>query len=166
MDVPDIVGKVGKFLLQLAQQRKAKEAARSMDQTLAAFVLLFEKEKPVYDSIFHAHITLAAQVSRGLIKRQAVDPSPMLGPALKPFNLSVLPLDGKIHDELVALEVSRLKSSADDASQQELKVSEAMLAALKEMSSRVHLLAAEKPMHTRGNPISLKIVESWVALAI
>ncbi len=164
--VPDIVGKAGKFLMQLVQQRKEKEAARAMDQTLAALVSLFEKERPLYDSIFRTHIILAAQVARGLIKRQAIDPSPMLEPALKPFNLSALPLDGKLRDTLLALEISRLQSSADDASQQELKASEAMLAALKEMSSRVHLLATEKPMLTRGNPISLKIVESWVASAI
>jgi hypothetical protein len=37
-----------------------------------------------------------------------------------------------------------------------------MLDALREMSSRVHLLATEKPMPIRGDPFSLKLVEDWV----
>jgi hypothetical protein len=163
--VPDALGKAGSLLLQFIQQRKEKEAARAMDQTLAALVSLFEKEKATYDSIFRIHIFLATQVAKDLIDRQAVDPSPMLVPALKPFDLTVLPLDAKLRDTLHALELSRLQSSAEDASQRETKASSAMLAALQEMSSRVHLLATEKPMRMRANPFSLKIVESWVASA-
>ena len=37
-----------------------------------------------------------------------------------------------------------------------------MLDALREMSSRVHLLATEKPMPIREAPFSLKLVEDWV----
>jgi len=37
-----------------------------------------------------------------------------------------------------------------------------MLDALREMSSRVHLLATEKPMAIREAPFSLKTVEDWV----
>jgi hypothetical protein len=37
-----------------------------------------------------------------------------------------------------------------------------MLDALREMSSRVHLLATEKPMSIREAPFSIKLVEDWV----
>jgi hypothetical protein len=164
--VPDALGKAGNLLLQFIQQRKEKEAARAMDQTLAALVSLFEKEKPTYDSIFRAHIFLASRIAKDLISRQAVDPSPMLAPALKPFDLTALPLDGQLRETLRTLELSRLQNSAEDASQREMNASSAMLAALQEMSSRIHLVATEKPMTIRGNPFSLQVVESWVTLAI
>jgi hypothetical protein len=90
----------------------------------------------------------------------------MLAPALKPFNLTALPVDTQTRDTLRTLALSRLETSAEDASQSEMNASSAMLAALKEMSSRIHLLATEKPMRVRGNPLSLKVVESWVASAI
>ena len=68
-----------------------------MDQTLAPLVFLFDKEKLTYDTIFRSHIFLAMQVGKDLINRSAVDPSPMLAPALKPFNLTALPVDGDPH---------------------------------------------------------------------
>lgn len=164
--IPDALGKAGNYLLQGIQQHKEKEAARAMDQTLAALASLFEKEKPAYDSISRNHIFLAKQVSQDLINRQAVDPSPMLVPALRPFNLTALPVDSQNRDTLRTLALSRLEARAEDASQSAMDASAAMLAALLEMSSRVHLLATEKPMPLRGNPFSLKTVESWVASAI
>jgi hypothetical protein len=90
----------------------------------------------------------------------------MLSSALKPFNLAPLPADTELGVTLRSLALSRLQTSADYATQSEINASSAMLAALQEMSSRVHLLATEKPMPLRGNPFSLKIVESWVASAI
>ena len=164
--VPDAVGQAGKFLLQFVQQHKEKEAAQAMNGTLAAFVFLFEKEKPTYDSIFRTYIFLASQIARDLIARRAVDPSPMLTPALKPFDLTPLPADAQLRDTLQALALGRLQTSAEDASKRETDASSAMLSALEEMRSRVHLLATEKPMPIRDNPFSLKIVESWVASAI
>jgi hypothetical protein len=164
--VPDVLGKAGNLLLQLVQQRKEKEAAQAMDQTLTAFVSLFDKEKPTYDSIFRVRIFLASQVAKDLINRQVVDPSPMLAPALKPFDLSALPVDAQTRDALRTLALSRLQSSAEDATKREVDASSAMLAALQEMSTRMHILATEKPMATRGNPFSLKVVESWIATAI
>jgi hypothetical protein len=163
--IPDVIGKASNLLLLFVQQRKEKEAARTMDQTLGALSSLFEKEKPTYDSIFRVHMFLATQLAKDLINRQAVDLSPMLSPAFRPFNLTALPEDGQTRDTLRALALSRLESSADEAKQREMKASSAMLAALQEMSARVHLLATEKPMRTRGNPFSLNIVESWVASA-
>lgn len=164
--VPDALGKAGNVLLEFVQQHKEKEAARAMDQTLAALTATFEKEKPTYDSIFRTQVFLAGQLAKDLTNRKAVDPSPLLTPALKPFGLTALPVDGELRDTLRTLALSRLQVSAEDAAQGESSASSAMLAALQEMSSRVHLLATEKPMPIRGNPFSLKIAESWMASAI
>ena len=130
-------------------------------KTLKAVGDLFEKEKTSYDSIARTHDREASQVAEDLIKSNAVNPSPMLNPALKPFGLSSLPTSPALQTTLKALALARLKHSTEDETQQEETVSTAMLACLREMSSRVHLLATEKPMHLRGNPFSLKLVEDW-----
>jgi hypothetical protein len=86
----------------------------------------------------------------------------MFTPALKPFSLSALPSNPTIQPQLKQLALSRLDTATDTAVQKEVKASTAMLDALREMSSRVHLLATEKPMPIRGDPFSLKLVEDWV----
>lgn len=164
--VPEALGKAGDFLLQIVQQHEEKKAAQAMDGALAALVDLFAKEKPVYDSLDRVHIFLAKTVAATLIKRQFVDPTPMLRPALKPFGLSAAASDEHLQSLLRTLAENRLDTSAEDANKREVDASTAMLKALQEMSSRVHLLAAEKPMTVRGNPFSLKVVESWAASVI
>jgi hypothetical protein len=164
--VPEALGKAGDFLIQIVQQHEEKKAAQAMDGTLAALVDLFAKEKPIYDSLDRQHIFLAKIVAASLIKRQFVDPTPMLRPALKPFGLSAATSDEHLQSTLRTLAENRLDTSAEAANKREADASTAMLAALQEMSSRIHLLATEKPMPIRGNPFSLKVVESWAASVI
>ena len=159
--VPNALGKAGDFLLQIVQQHDEKKAARGMDDTLKAVGDLFEKEKTTYDSIARTHDREASQVAEDLIKSNAVDPSPMLTPALKPFGLTLLPPNSELQATLKALALTRLRRATEGATQKEEAASTAMLACLREMSSRVHLVATEKPMPLRGNPFSLKLVEDW-----
>ena len=160
--VPDALGKAGNALMQLVQQHDEKKAARAMDETLQAVGDLFEKEKPTYDSIARTHIRQASQVAKDLINANEVDYSSMLSPALKPFSLSALPSNPTLQMQLKPLALSRLDTATNTASQKEERASAAMLDALREMSSRVHLLATEKPMPSREAPFSLKLVEDWV----
>jgi len=164
--VPAALGKAGDFLIQIVQQHEEKKAAQAMDATLAALVDLFAKEKPVYDSLARQHIFLAKTVANSLIKRQVVDPTPMLQPALKPFSLSAVTPDEHLKSTLRTLAENRLDTSAEDVNKREADASTAMLTTLQEMGSRVHLLATEKRMPFRGNPFSLKVVESWAASVI
>ncbi len=164
--VPDGLGSAGTFILQIVQQHEEKKAAKAMDSTLAALVELFGREQPVYDSLARQRIFLSKAVASALIKRQAVDPTPMLQPALQPFGLVSLPPDAKLQTTLRDLADARLTSSSEVAGDRAADASTAMLTALQEMSSRIHLLATEKPMAIRGNPFSLKIVESWAASMI
>ena len=160
--VPDALGQAGNALMQLAQQHEEKKAARAIDETLAAVGDLFEKEKPTYDSIARTHVRQASEVAKGLINANEVDFGTMLTPALKPFSLSALPSNQTLQTQLKPLALSRLDTATDTAAQKEEKASAAMLDALREMSSRVHLLATEKPMPIREAPFSLKLVEDWV----
>jgi hypothetical protein len=159
--VPDAIGKAGNFLLQIVQQHKEKEAARAIDETLVAVGDLFEKEKPTYDSIARTHDREASQIAQDLIKLSDVDPGPMLAPALKPFHLTALPPSASMQTSLKTLALSRLQHATEEATEKDESASAAMLASLREMSSRVHLVATEKPMSLRGAPFSLKLVEDW-----
>lgn len=107
------------------------------------------------------HDLQAKQVAQDLINANAVDPSPMLGPALKPFGLGPLPPNPALLASLKSLALSRLEASAAAATRREEAASDGMLAALHEMSTRVHLLATEKAMPIRSVPFSLKAVENW-----
>jgi hypothetical protein len=133
-----------------------------MDETLQALGDLFEKEKPTYDSIARTHVRQASQVAKDLINANAVDFRPMLTPPLKPFSLTALPPGPTLQTQLKSLALSRLDTATDTAARKEERASAAMLDALREMSSRVHLLATEKPMPLREAPFSLKLVEDWV----
>jgi hypothetical protein len=160
--VPDLLGKAGNALMQIVQQHEEKKAARAMDETLQAVGDLFEKEKPTYDSIARMHVRQASQVARDLINANQVDYTSMLAPALRPFSLSPVPPNPGLQAQLKSLALSRLDTATDTAVQREERASAAMLDALREMSSRVHLLATEKPMSIREAPFSLKLVEDWV----
>lgn len=160
--IPDILGKAGNLLMQIAQQHEEKKAARAMDETLQAVGDLFEKEKPTYDSLARTHVRQASQVAKDLINANAVDFGPMLSPPLKPFSLTALPPSPTLQAQLKSLALSRLDTATDTAARKEERASAAMLDALREMSSRVHLLATEKPMPLREAPFSLKLVEDWV----
>jgi hypothetical protein len=164
--VPDGIGKAGNYLMQVIQQHNEKEAARAMDQTLVAVGDLFEQEKPAYDSIARTHLREASQVAKDLTNTNEIDMTAMLTPALKPFNLTPLPATKQLQDSFKVLALSRLQNSAEVAIKNEVDASSAMLTALREMSTRIHLLATERPMPIRGNPFSLKLVESWAASAI
>jgi hypothetical protein len=160
--VPDVLGKAGNALMQIVQQHDEKKAARAMDETLQAVGDLFEKEKAAYDSIARTHIRQASQVAKDLINANQVDFGSMLAPALKPFSLSALPSNPTLQTSLKPLALSRLDTATSVATHKEEKASAAMLDALREMSSRVHLLATEKPMAIREAPFSLKLVEDWI----
>lgn len=160
--VPDVLGQAGNALLQIVQQHDEKKFAKTVDQTLQAVGDLFEKEKPAYDSLTRNHLREAGAIAKDLINSSGVDFSNMLAPALKPFSLSALPPNAQVQAQLKPLALSRLDTTTADATQKAEKASTAMLDALREMSSRVHLLATEKPMPVRGDPFSLKLVEQWV----
>jgi len=160
--IPEALGRVGNAIMQIVQQHDEKKAARTMDETLQAVGDLFEKEKPAYDSIARMHVRQASAVARDLINANDVDFGPMLTPALKPFSLSAVPSNSNLQARLKPLALARLDTATDLATHKEERASTAMLDGLREMSSRVHLLATEKPMAVREAPFSLKLVEDWV----
>lgn len=160
--IPALLGKAAGTIVQLLQEHQERKAAKAMDDTLAVLAELFAKEQPVYDSLARQRIVIAKSLTIGLLDKQAVDPTPMLTPALRPFQLSPLPASPALQTTLRSLAKARLDTSADRLSQGEAEASAAMLQALQEMSARVHTVAVGRPMASRGNPFSLTTVDGWL----
>ena len=160
--IPDSLGKAGRLLILLAQQHEEKKAAKAMDGTLAAVAELFAKEKPAYDSIARFHLRQAAVVAKDLATANGVDMTPMLTPALRPFDLVPVPASPQLQGSLRQLALSRLDAKVEAGTSREMEASAAMLAALEEMSARVHTLATGHPMAARSDPFSLHTVEEWL----
>ena len=134
---------------------------RTLDAEIADTNSLYELEQATA-GIPYGHGVEASQVTQDLIEANAVDPSPKLAPALKPYGLTAMPPSVALQNTLKTLALSRLQTSAAAATRSEEQASAAMLEALHEMNLRVDLLASEKPMPLRGAPWSLKHVEDWV----
>ncbi len=160
--IPDLIGKSANLIVLAIQEKKERDAARAMDGTLAAVADLFEKEKPIYDSLARTYSKQAALVATDMLTSGRVDLTPMLLPALRPFDLAPLPLDAATGTSLQKLAVQRVQSSADAATASEAAASAAMLAALREMSARMHHLAVQNAMPERGAPVTLNEVEAWI----
>ena len=161
--VPDIFGQAGKELVTLVQEHQEKKAAGILDHTTAAISTLFSSEKPVYESLYSTYFALAQSLAKESIKRNWVDSSGLLQPALKPFGLNSSPSGMvEINSALRGYEQKTLAFQADSHRAMQSAATDGMAEALQEMSKRIHVLASEKSMLSRGKPTSLSGVEKWL----
>ncbi len=151
-----------KLIVTLVQEHKEKEAAQKMEPLAKDLSAFFDSEKATYDSIDHAYLVLAASTAQALLDKGQVDEGSFLRPVLKPFGLTAnltsdevkAGMKGYVREQIVA----------KTAEQQAIydKASAGMSDSLKEMSRRISVVVADKPMPFRGNPISLEDVMKWV----
>ena len=161
--VPDAISQAEKLVVQLIQEHKERDAAKAMDNTFAALADLYSEERSTYDSINRTYVILAKSLANALVDRDLVDRIGLAAPALQPFGLaprisSTAPAEG--FQELAKLQINEQAAAQITAHQ---KASTGMQQALLEMSKRIHLLATEKSMSSRGVPLSLADVEKWIA---
>jgi hypothetical protein len=163
ISVPSAIGDAGKLIVSLIQQHEEKKVAPALDATVTALKELFSKETDVYDSLNQTYLTTAASLAKYCITKNMVDETSVLAPALQPFSLTAHLPSGA--------DTAQLKTAADtqvDESSKVLvaayqKASAAMLQAITEMSTRIHQLATEGRMPSRGAPVDLATVENWIA---
>jgi len=141
-----------------------------MDGTITAVSKMFTAEKPVCQSLYTTYFVLAVSLAEESIKRNWVEETGLLTPALQPFGLSpaaVTPAAGTPAQDLstvlskYAQQQLATQAAAQEAAQQ--KASEGMDQALQEMQKRIHALATGSAMPSRGSPVSLAEVEAWVS---
>lgn len=159
------LGDAGQAITLLIKERDERKAAVLLNSTISAVSKQFTAEKQVYESLYATYFALAASLAQESIKRNWVEESSLLTPALQPYglspsagpqaqNLSIV-LNSYAEQQIATLSASQV------AAQQ--KATEGMDQALQEMSKRIDELATGKGMHSRGSPVSLADVEAWLS---
>lgn len=167
--LPAALGEAAQAIAMLLRERDERKAAAQMDSTIAAVSKMFTAEKPVYESLYTTYFVLAASLAQESIKRNWVEESGLLSPALQPFGLSPATTElaaGAPAQNLSAVLNSyaqqQLSTQAASLEAAQTKASDGMDQALQEMSKRIHALATENAMSLRGSPVSLADVDAWV----
>ena len=163
--VPDALGKAGKIIILLTQEHDERKMAASLDSTVSAVSKLFTAEKPAYESLYTTYLVLAGSLAKESIKRNWVNESVLLTPALQPFGLSPSAASPEQSLSTVLNSYARQRITTRTVSQTaaQQKASEGMDQALQEMSKRMHKLATERAMSLRGDPVTLPDVENWLS---
>jgi hypothetical protein len=164
--IPELMGKVGNLVLTLVRNHEEKKIAPALDQTVSAMKDLFSKEQDVYDSLNKTYLNLAALLAKKSIDAHFVDQTSLetsiVNPALQPFGLTAHIAPTTDTAKLDALVISEIDQTNKDLVGAHQKASKAMLDSITQMGTRIHQLATEGQMPTRGTPISLSTVEGWV----
>jgi hypothetical protein len=163
--MPSALGAAGKLIETLVQQHEEIKLARELDPTMSALEALFSQEKGAYDSLNQTYLNLAAVLATQSIKKGLVDETSILAPALQPFGLT-----GQLSSAASAEDTAALRTAAEAQVNARNKssvaahnaASDAMLKAITEMSMRIHHLATEGRMPSRGTPVTLTTVEHWI----
>jgi len=162
--IPSAIGDAGKLIVSLIQEHEERKIAPALDATVNALKGLFsnEEESGAYDSLYHTYLTKAASLAKYSIEKNWVDETSVLGPALQPFGLT-----GKLNSKSDAAPLQAAAEAEIDETTQTLdaahqKASAAMLQAITDMGTRMHQLATEGRMPSRGAPVMLTTVENWI----
>jgi hypothetical protein len=152
-----------KEIVLLIQEHKEVEAAKKVAPLSAALSKFFNSEAGLYDSLNESYLRTAQSVAHELVKRDQVDSAAVFGSALKPFDLTPAidsqPLKQGMHGYLDA----QIDSKFSDDLAASKKATAALSAALKEMDTRIELVAGDKPMKLRVPPFSLGAVQGWIS---
>ena len=165
--IPSAIGAAGKLITSLIQQHEERKIAPALDATVNGLKSLFsnEEEAGAYDSLYHTYLTKAGSLAKYSIDENLVDVTSVLAPALQPFGLT--PKLSSTADTAALKTAGEAQieetNKALDATHQ--KASAAMLQAITDMSARIHQLATEGRMPSRGTPIALTTVENWINTA-
>jgi hypothetical protein len=158
-----LLGQAAKAIVLLVQERQERKAAKELDGLVAGVAQLFKSEEPVYESLYATYFALAGSLAKESIKRNWVDGSGLLHPALKPFDLApAAAAAASINTSLEGYLQQSLASQATEREASQHKATEGMDEALQEMSKRIHQLATEKSLLAIGNPPTLADVEAWL----
>jgi hypothetical protein len=161
--IPELLGQAAKAIVLLVQERQERKAAKELDGLVAGVAQLFKSEEPVYESLYATYFALAGSLAKESIKRNWVDGSGLLHPALKPFDLApAAAAAASINTSLEGYLQQSLASQATEREASQHKATEGMDEALQEMSKRIHQLATEKSLLAIGNPPTLADVEAWL----
>jgi hypothetical protein len=164
VSLPSAIGDAAKLIVSMVQQHQERKIAPSLDATLKSLNVLFSNERDLYDSLNKTYLNLAGALAKECIDKNFVDDTSVLAPVLQPFSLTARAssaTDASLRDAAKTRVDAVLTTMVSAHS----KASTAMLQAITEMNTRVHQLATEQRMPSRGAPVTLTTVESWINTA-
>ena len=105
---------------------------------------MFGSETKAYKIQNTERLRMAASVARLLLSQDAVEVSPALAPALKPFNLTARPQTNKTPEQLRNLADLEISSSVETQRADFTANTQSLLLALKAATDQVNLVAGKK----------------------
>jgi hypothetical protein len=139
--IPDALAQAGQQLVELIRAHKLQQSSETIGKAVGAIDTLFEQEMPVYESINRQRITLAQSLSLVLLQKDMVDVSPLLAPALKPFDLTGRMPSGPVPAEFRHLAEVKIQTDVESKISTYRTNTEAVAAALKAASQKVEAVA-------------------------
>jgi len=152
------------LLVGAVQSHKERDAARAMDQLFSSLAALFDAESDVWQTREELFSRVAGNLAASLVESGSADNCSLLQQPLTPFGMS-WSCTAETRAKLQSLELAQLatRQKAFDTSYD--KTSTSMSQALREMPSRIHLLATDKPFAYTRPPLTVANVEQWAAQA-
>jgi hypothetical protein len=163
--LPTLIGDAAGAIVTLIRNHEERKAAPAMDKTVSALKELFTKEEKAYDSLNNSYDDVAKALAQYCIDKNLLDETSVLGPALQPFGLKAhisSTTDTTLLKKAATTQLQETLNSLNDAHH---SASVAMLQGITDMGTRIHQLATEGHMPSRGTPITLTTVENWITTA-
>jgi hypothetical protein len=155
----DTIGAIVKAI----QEKKERDAAKSVSQFAQALDELFAKEAPVYESLNTQYVALSSSLAETMLTKGQTDPTGFFKVALNPYALTPEVTDSSLKDGVAKIAVNQVKDTATALNKSQKDATESMEQSLKQMAGRIDLVANDKPMQASTAPATLADVEKWAS---
>jgi phage host-nuclease inhibitor protein Gam len=151
------------IFVKAIQEHKEREAARAICDIAKGLTALFIKEGEVWNSVETNYTRIAANLAVYLVDHDATDNSGLLKVALDPFGLTPSSSTSDLKALLTPLAKQQIATRTAALDDSYVKATDAMTKSLQEMTKRISAVAEDKPMAFRMPPLTVDLVEKWVA---
>lgn len=152
------------LIVKAVQERKEREGAAAIDKFTSALDAWFLSEEPLYNTIGSTYANVTKSLAQALIRQGQVDPSTFLSAVLSPYGLTPQLTDPALRSKVLGVLAGQVDEKSAALATKQATATTSMEKSLSEMASRIHLVATDKPMAIRSDPITLADVQSWIAL--
>lgn len=142
--IPDVVSVASKQLVEYVRQRKLRKSSDAISEIVLGVQAMFASEMKAYETQNKERLRIAASVSRQLLKQDAVEVTPALAPALKPFNLTAKPQPNQTPADLRGLAELEISRTVETQNADFAATTQSLSLALKAANEQVKLVAGKK----------------------
>lgn len=150
-------------LVKAVKEHKEREAAKAINSFTGALTTFFTREEPDCNSIGATYAAVSKSMALYLVEHGQADPSDLLKVVLAPYGLTAHLTDAGFEARILTIAKQQINQKADALEAAQKSASNSMEKSLKEMATRIQVVADDKPMSARIPPITLANVEKWSA---